>query len=60
MEFWVSSAYEYRGGGVSLRWEAIIKVIYYLETVLLSTLIVARGLIFGRKTHQTHPTGTYI
>lgn len=36
------------------------KVIYYLETVLLSTLYSGLGHIFGKKIHQTHPTGTYI
>ena len=36
------------------------KVIYYLETVLLSTLHSGLGHIFGKKIHQTHPTGAYI
>ena len=36
------------------------KVIYYLETVLLSTPHSGLGHIFGKKTRQTHPTGAYI
>ena len=48
-----------RGVGVPTL-EAIIKVIYYLETVLLSTLHSGLGHNFLEKIHQTHPTGTYI
>ena len=36
------------------------KVIYYLETVLLSTSHSGLGHNFLEKIHQTHPTGTYI
>ena len=36
------------------------KVIYYLETVLLSTLHSGMGHSFWEKTRQTHLTGTYI
>ena len=36
------------------------KVIYYLETVLLSTSNSGLGHSFAGKIHQTHPTGTYI
>ena len=36
------------------------KVIYYPETVLLSTSHSGLGHNFLEKNHQTHPTGTYI